>query len=210
MSKPLVVYRLRTLWNLRRNRLREHRWLEIGPGPTRLEGFETLSIQFIPHVDYVCNAAKTLPFTNEVFELIYASHVLEHIPWYQTSAALSEWVRILKRGGRLEIWVPDGLKICRALIDYEMNGVNRSEEDGWYKFNEEKDPYKWIAGRIFSYGDGKGDPCSPNWHRALVTPVYLYQCLSKAGLTNVCRMERSEVRGRNHGWVNLGMTGTKP
>ena len=89
--------------------------LEIGAGPQRIPGFETLDIVGGKHVDYVWDASKRLPFKDNTFKLIYGSHVLEHIPWYQTENVLTEWVRILNAGGRLEIWVPDALKICKAL-----------------------------------------------------------------------------------------------
>ena len=63
-------------------------------------------------MDYVYDAGKPLPFEDNTFDLVYASHVLEHIPWYKVEEVVKEWVRILKPGGVLEVWVPDGLKIC--------------------------------------------------------------------------------------------------
>lgn len=201
----------RTRANLCANRTKPHRMLEIGPGPERIPGFETLDIVKGRHVDYVYDAAaKRLPFEENTFDLIYASHVLEHIPWFQTIDVLAEWVRILKPGGHLEVWVPDGLKICKALVDYELHGNNYIDQDGWYRFNEEKDPYKWAAGRIYTYGDGTANPYSPNWHRAIFTPRYLRLVLEKLGLCHIEQMDRSQVRGYDHGWINLGMRGIKP
>jgi SAM-dependent methyltransferase len=210
--QPVVGYVVRapkTRINLYVNRSKPNRMLEIGPGPKRISGFETLNIVYGGNVDYIWDASKKLPFDNETFDLIYASHILEHVPWYQTDVALAEWVRILKRGGHLEVWVPDGLKICKALVDFELNDENYIDKDGWYHFNEEKSPYKWASGRIYTYGDGTGNPNDPNWHRALFTPRYLKQVLENAGLHYIRRMNGNEVRGHDHGWINLGMTGTK-
>ncbi len=196
-----------SLW---RHRGKSGRKLEIGPAPERIEGFETLNIRAGRHVDYIIDACGRLPFADDCFELVYASHVLEHVPWYQTEEVLREWVRILRPGGMLEIWVPDGLKVCRTLIEYEDTGRDQSGQDGWYRFNDRKDVCRWAAGRIFSYGDGTGRADSPNWHRALFSPRYIEGVMERAGLVDVCRMDRSEVRGSDHGWINLGVRGTKP
>jgi len=195
--------------SFRKNRNKSQRYLDIGSGK-RIPGFETLNIVGGLDVDYVLDAAKPLPFPDNTFDLIYASHILEHIPWYKTEEVLKEWCRILKPGGQLEIWVPDGLKICETLLKAELEGVNITEKDGWYKFNPRKDPCVWAAGRIFTYGDGTGNPTHPNWHRAIFTPRYLKELFELAGLFNVREMDRSEVRGYDHGWINLGVMGTKP
>ena len=196
--------------NLRRNAKKSHRYLEIGCGGSRLPEFETLDIVGGPNVDYVYDAAKPLPFKDNTFDLIYASHVLEHIPWYKTEEVLREWVRILKAGGQLEVWVPDGLKICQTLLKAELEGINEIEKDGWYKFNPRKDPCVWTSSRIFTYGDGTGNPNHPNWHRAMFTPRYLKELFERVGLKDIREMDRSEVRGYDHGWINLGVKGTKP
>lgn len=194
----------------RRYRSRLHRNLEIGCGAKRINGFETLNVIAGPTVDYVADASRRLPFKDETFDLVYASHVLEHVPWYQVRQTLQEWRRILKRGGRLEIWVPDGLKICRALADAEESGQDRTYLDGWYKFNAERDPCIWAASRLFAYGSGKGRLNHPNWHRALFTPRYLCQLFQGIGLTDIRELTHAEVRGYDHGWINYGVRGMRP
>lgn len=185
------------------------RRLEIGPGDHRIPGFETLNIVDGPEVDYVCDAAEPLRFVDGTFDLIYCSHILEHIPWYKTEKVLRDWTRVLKPGGTLEVWVPDGLKICQAFVDAEARGENYIDEDGWYYLNPSRDPCVWASGRIFTYGDGTGKTCHPNWHRAIFSPRYLGDLLRRAGLHSVREMNRSEVRGYDHAWINLGMCGTK-
>jgi SAM-dependent methyltransferase len=199
-----------TGFNKARHRGRAERRLEIGPGQRRLPGFETLNIVPGLGVDYVADAARRLPFPDGTFDLVYASHILEHIPWFQTLPALREWARVLKADGALEVWVPDGLKICEALVRFERDGVSEIEQDGWFKFNPEREPCLWAAGRLYTYGDGTGRTDHPNWHRSLFTPRYLKQLLEQAGLTDVRPLTRAEVRGHDHGWINLGFRGTKP
>jgi SAM-dependent methyltransferase len=206
-----LVHRLAlTPLNRFRNAHKVDRKLEIGPGRERLPGFETLNLRAGLHVDYVCNAVRRLPFPDETFDLIYASHVLEHIPWYQVQQALTDWVRTLKRGGRMEIWTPNGLLIAKAFVEAETGVRNEIERDGWYRFNPEKDPCVWANGRIFSYGDGDGEKASPNWHMTLFSPRYLRLIMERAGLVEVEPLDRSAVRGHDHGWINLGFAGRRP
>lgn len=188
----------------------QRRYLEIGPGASRIPSFETLDVVRGPNVDYVWDAAKPLPFKSGTFDLVYASHVLEHIPWYKTEEVLRDWTLVLKHGGLLEAWVPDGLKICKTLLEAELGGGSRIDEDGWYRFNPRRDPCVWAAGRIFTYGDGTGATNHPNWHRAIFTARYLKELFERAGLVDVRELDRSEVRGYDHGWISLGVTGRKP
>jgi SAM-dependent methyltransferase len=199
-----------TRLNLLRNKGKKDRCLEIGPGSVRIVGFETLNIIWNKGVDYILNASARLPFDENTFEIVHASHVLEHIPWYQVEDTLKEWIRIIKPGGHLEVCVPDGLKICKILVDYELYGKDNTQKDGWYRYNPDKDPYKWVSGRLFTYGDGTGNPKSPNWHRSLFTERCLRLLFEKVGLTDIRRLKHEEVRGYDHGWINLGMIGTKP
>lgn len=192
-----------------KNKNKKERKLEIGPGKRRIEGFETLNIEPGFSVDYIFDASKKLPFADGTFDLVYASHILEHIPWYHTENVLKEWARIIKPGGYLEIWVPDGLKIAKAFVDAETHSKNNFKQDGWFKFNEEQDSCKWASGRIFTYGDGTGEINNSNWHRALFSKRYLMKILERAGLGNIEVMSNNEVRGANHGWINLGIKGQK-
>lgn len=199
---------IKTKINLYKNQNKEFRKLEIGPGDARIPGFETLNIANSSVTDYVINASSSLPFPKETFQILYASHILEHIPWYKTLDVLKEWQRIIKIGGEIEIWVPDGYKIAKAFIDAE-DGKNYLDLDGWYKFNIKKDPCIWASGRIFTYGDGKGTLGHPNWHLAIFSYRYLEILLREAGFSEIRRMETTEVRGYDHKWINLGVKGRK-
>ena len=192
------------------NQRKCNRKLEIGPGAERIPGFETINIVWGHNVDYIGDASKKLSFKSGTFDVVYASHVLEHIPWYKLELVLKEWVRIIKSGGNIEVWVPNGLLIAKAFCDAEYGIENDIHLDGWYKFNEYKDSCVWANGRIFSYGDGIGNKNDPNWHLAIFSPRYLKILLEKSGLTEVERLDRTEVRGYDHGWINLGFRGRKP
>ncbi|WP_072391602.1 class I SAM-dependent methyltransferase [Hyphomicrobium sp. CS1GBMeth3] len=195
--------------NRARHEGRTDRKLEIGPGSDVLDGFETLDVITGSNVTYV-GQALSLPFRDDTFQVVYASHIIEHVPWYQVPMALKEWVRVLQPGGQLKVWTPDGLKIAKAFVEAEESGETDFHKDGWWRFNEGHDPCVWASGRCFSYGDGTGRNDHPNWHRALFSPRYLKQLFRGAGLVEIREMDRSEVLGHDHGWINLGVCGTKP
>ena len=174
------------------------RSLEIGPGENPLPGFDTFDTVARAGVDYVaCWGADPLPLESDSYAFVYASHVLEHIPWYRTHDALREVYRILRPGGKLEVWVPD----FAYIIDCYRG---RRCGDSWRRHNPESDPMKWVNGRLFTYG-----PTDENWHRACFDEPYLSQCLRKSGFIQLARIGKRS-RGITHGPIDLGMQGVKP
>lgn len=79
-------------------------------------------------------------------------------------------------------------------------------QDSWRPFNPENDPYKWVNGRIL-YGARKD---YPSWHLAIITPKSLEMMLKDLGMTDISMLTSEEVRGVDHGWINLGFRGRKP
>lgn len=200
---------LKTYLYLKKNTKNIDRKLEIGPGEKRIPSFETLNIVNNKLTDYVIDSSKQLPFPNNTFTIIYASHVFEHTPWYFNSKILKEWVRILKPKGKIEIWVPDVYKICKAFVNCEDKKTNKYIKENWFKFNEEKDPCVWVNSRIFSYGDGTENLNHPNWHFSVFSYRYLKKLFLCCGLKKIQKLNYSNVRGYNHGWINLGISGEK-
>jgi predicted SAM-dependent methyltransferase len=180
------------------------RCLDIGPGydNRRIEGFETLDISKRDNVDYVADASERLPFENDTFDIIHASHILEHIDWKKSESTIAEWVRILKPGGQLEVWVPDALKIARAFVEaeagsYQLIKLNASALNNKYS---QGDVCRWFNGRIFSFTDT---------HRALFSRRYLVKLFRDAGLINVTSLSKSNIRSKHHGFVEMGIIGYK-
>ena len=191
--------------NMARNSAKPERKLEIGSF-NRLPEFETLNVVPGRLVDYVLDSTRALPFESGTFSIIYASHVIEHFPWYSVSAVLREWVRVLKPGGRLEIWVPDALKIFETVIEAEAGRISQTP-DQWTRLNPTGDPYLWANGRLF-YG---ANPGYPSWHTAMYTPRSLVQMLRSVGLVDVRVLTEAENTGPDlHGWINLGACGYAP
>ncbi len=98
------------------------RKLNIG-GIEPKEGWETFNIK--EGADYVGDAKDLSRFENEIFDEIYASHVLEHFDFTGSlQEALKEWYRVLKPEGKLYISVPD-MRILCELYNRGQNAKSR-------------------------------------------------------------------------------------
>lgn len=180
------------------------RCLEIGPGSERIEGFETLNIVRTPQTDHVGDARKP-PFKDATFDVVYSSHCIEHIDWWDIEATIAQWVRILKPGGLLEVHTVNGLAMVRAIIELEETGESTINVGGWMRALHKGDPYKWAVGRLFNYPKGGNEH---HRHRAILTPRYLQRCFEFAGVIDI--EPAAEPRGRvKHRSVNMGLRGRK-
>lgn len=175
-----------------------NRQLEIGPGRFPLgKPWETMDAVPGPNVQHVGKwGAEPLPFDDDTFVSVYASHVLEHIPWFNTVAALREVHRILRSDGTLELWVPD---FAYLVASYYQGRCG----DSWRKHNPANDPMIWLNGRIFTYG-----PRDPNWHRCVFDEQFLRLQLERAGFREARRLTKRAL-GKSHGHIDLGMRAWK-
>jgi predicted SAM-dependent methyltransferase len=71
-----------------------------------MKGFINVDIAPFPGVDVVSDVS-ILPFADQSVDLIYSSHVFEHIHRTKTIDVLKEWHRVLKVGGIIRLAVPD-------------------------------------------------------------------------------------------------------
>ena len=78
------------------------RYLEIGPGEKRISGFETMNTLLINETDFIGQLGYKLPFKDASFDLVYMSHVLEHIFWHKLEGTIQEVARIIKKMEQLK------------------------------------------------------------------------------------------------------------
>lgn len=98
--------------------------VELGCGPVKTVE-RALGIDRVPHgtiiphlngqlsvADIVADVAGELPLENESQDVLIARHILEHIP--NEIKTLREWGRVLRKGGKMIIAVPDE-KVTRSI-----------------------------------------------------------------------------------------------
>jgi SAM-dependent methyltransferase len=159
-------------------------WLNLGCGPRPLEGFVNVDLLETPGVDVVADVGGELPFRDGEVELIYASHVLEHLATARVPIVLREWRRVLRDGGQLLVAVPDLDRIARLL----------NSRAGW--FTPPHEPWVGVV-----YGGQKDEL---DFHKTGFTAPSLAALLDGVGFGAVERVERFTEIGANDGsWSPL-------
>jgi len=176
--------------------------LDIGCGTERLKplnGVEWDALQQANHIDLYMDGdimhdleCLPLPIDSDTYDIIYMSHVLEHISWIKTIDVLKDIRRILKPKGSLEIIVPDLDKLIEAMQSKQM-------PDKWRRWNTENYYMNWFNGRLFNY--------EGNWHKAAFNLEHLTKCLIDAGFKDISDMDY--CRGYDHGYISLKMKAVK-
>lgn len=84
--------------------------IDIGCGHAHLkvEGYKVLTYdkQDNTYPDYRGDVRR-LPFASKEFDLVYSSHVLEHLRRTETNQTLKEWMRLVKDDGLFILKLPD-------------------------------------------------------------------------------------------------------
>lgn len=97
--------------------------LNLGCWHRYIPGFIHVDLCDMPHIDHISNI-DNLPFiSDESVDLIYVSHAFEYFDLHHASKVLSEWRRVLKKGGVLRMSVPDFDQLLK--IYEESNDINK-------------------------------------------------------------------------------------
>lgn len=130
-------------------------YLHLGCGCVLLPGFINLDIRDEEGIDKV-SLVYPIDYDNDTFDLVYASHVLEHFPRKQTLNILQEWARILKKGGILRISVPnieELVKIYQQEKDLDqIIGPLYGKQDYRYNYHYTVFDYKILKGLMEKAG----------------------------------------------------------
>ena len=90
--------------------------INLACGDTYVESW--INYDFSPHTTKVkkVNLLKSLPITENIADVIYSSHFIEHIPRDMVVGFLEECQRIMKVGGRLRLVLPDWEELCSTYL----------------------------------------------------------------------------------------------
>lgn len=141
--------------------------LHIG-GTEPKEGWSIFNIQPGENVDFVGNVTDLSTFGNDSIEVVYASHVLEHLGYQkELPTALREIHRVLHLGGHLFLSVPDLSELCWQFL---RGDSQRRFELMRIMFGGQTDDY--------------------DFHKVGLTSDILYSYLQDAGFDSAVRLDK--------------------
>jgi len=136
--------------------------LNLGCGDLPFEGWVNCDL-CNPKADINCDA-KALPFETGSVDEIYSSHLIEHFDFHEGLAALKEWYRVLKPGGRLTVECPDFEAFCRNFLKLPPAEQPKYYVQVW--------GYPWELGQAHKFG---------------YTPAQMVWSLGEVGFKNIKR-----------------------
>lgn len=150
--------------------------LDLGAGPVSPPGFVPLGRDHGTEI-------FPLPYQDGSVTEIRCSHCLEHFPYRMLSAVVKDWVRCLKKGGKLKIAVPDFEKISQNYLD-----------------GKEQPHESFILG---------GQQDDNDYHKSMFDRDRLRQLLAGAGLVLIQTWE-SEIQDCAAYPISLNLEARKP
>ena len=90
--------------------------LHLGCGNAHIDGYVNIDIRYLPSVDKVDNIRFLRSYAPNSVDVIYASHVLEHVGRWEYTAVLKRWFELLKPNGVLRVCVPDFEEIAKYYL----------------------------------------------------------------------------------------------
>ena len=98
-------------------------YLNLGSGNKTGPEFINIDTAILPNIHYISDITDLHSFSNNSIDMIYACHLVEHIPRSKLISTISEWKRVLKNGGIFRFAVPD---FDMLLAVYTESGKNIS------------------------------------------------------------------------------------
>jgi SAM-dependent methyltransferase len=169
--------------------------LNLGCGDKILPGY--VNVDVAPNragksPDVLCDLHDLEPFDSDTADEVLAVHVVEHFWRWEVVDILSEWVRVLRPGGRMVLECPNLLTACEEFLRNPVAGSGPGQEG---------QRTMWVF-----YGD-------PAWkdplmcHRWNYTPQSLGAIMAEAGLVAI-RQEPAQFKLREP--RDMRMVGEKP
>lgn len=141
--------------------------VNLGCGTNLVKGWINIDIVRPNNADksFVEGSIMDIPLEKESVDYIILDQVLEHLPMADVIPAMYEVRRVLKKGGRCVIVVPDFEGAVRQWLDANLNS--------------EFDPmrYRWFSEVIYGNQQHEGE-----FHKTAMSPRFLHEVMHTVGL----------------------------
>lgn len=144
--------------------------LHVGCGNVDSPGYINIDARPMKHVHFIVHDIGEICFVPPgSIDLIYMSHVMEHVSHLRVSSVLRECRKVLKPGGVLRLGVPDFDLLCSL---YEHTGKDM----------------KSILGQLMG-----GQDYAQNFHFSAFNAKFLAELLTAAGFVNPTHWDPARV-----------------
>jgi predicted SAM-dependent methyltransferase len=111
--------------------LEKKKYLNIGCGSYYSMESTWTNLDFASNNEHVTahNLLKGIPFSDNSFDFVYHSHVLEHFSKNDGERLIKECYRVLKPGGILRVAIPDLEGIARNYISWLDRGIENPGDE---------------------------------------------------------------------------------
>ena len=145
--------------------------------------------------DYLCSMLDMWAVPSDKFQLVHASHCLEHVYSYEVIPALSQFFRVLAPGNVAIISVPDLEQVCKFVTEKGFLEVAYHTHDG------NDIPIRPID-MLYGWTDGVASGQKGMQHLTGFTPESIKLALEVAGFVDVAVTDTS--------CFNITVVGRKP
>jgi len=200
---------------MKRSRVLSHLVPIFARGERRAR-FDSIADNIVVH-----NLAKGIPFADASVDVVYHSHMLEHLDRHVAEAFLVEALRVLRPGGIHRIVVPDLEQLCRAYLAHlagcDSGHEKPHEHDEWVAALLEQTARKEAARTAkpapmrrklenVLLGDARKRGETHQW---MYDRVNLTEKLSQAGFraVTVCDFDQSTIPDWNRRGLDLNAEG---
>lgn len=146
--------------------------LHVGCGDVILPGWINVDLEDLPGIDLQDDIRELEKVKDETCDIIYASHVLEHVGRNEFEDVIKTWNKKLKIGGILRIAVPDFEKVIE-----------------WYqKTGNILDVTGLVSG---------GQKSKYDYHQMIFDKKFLKEILEKCGFNNIHEWDWRDTEHNN-------------
>jgi predicted SAM-dependent methyltransferase len=177
-------------------RMKRNRFLQ-SLAPFLLDGERLNRFYDLPDNVMLHNLSKGIPFASNSVDVVYHSHLFEHLDRSVAHDFLSEIRRVLKTGGILRIVVPDLENLCRSYLshiviaeanpkeadlhdEYVARMIEQSVRREAYGTSRQPLLRRWIENKILGDARQRGET-----HQWMYDKINLGNLLSKFGYRNI-------------------------
>jgi len=175
--------------------------LNVGCGEHRILGnWIAIDSSAAVNPDVVADIRNLSMYPDGSVDEVFAGHVLEHFDWQEGQAALWEWRRVLKPGGKLGVVVPDFREIaCRYL-------ANSGDVVEWPEGTRRLARDLHLMNGMFLFSHEQGSK-----HQWAYDLPHLREAVEQAGFVVMTEIDRErDPRLGTGAWYQCGWDAVKP